>query len=98
MAANEWKLDTGEILYLLTPEQFKLLPDGTTLLSINYNVGIKGLDKIDQDTRYGYLAWGLLKGPYDMFIDMVKNKLLGPVEQTTEEARTPRFKQVAEEL
>ena len=49
-----------EKLYLLTPEEFAQLPDGTELESISGNVKIKGKDVIDQDTRWGYLAFGVV--------------------------------------
>jgi len=47
-----------ENLWLITPEQFENLPDGTELISINGDKVVKGEDYIDQDTRGGYLAFG----------------------------------------
>jgi hypothetical protein len=47
------------ILWLLTPDEFKELPNGTLLRSITYEDKIKGLDYIDDDTRFGVLGYGL---------------------------------------
>jgi len=47
-------------LWLFTPEEFHKLPDGIELVSINGNKAIKGKDYIDQDTRFGYLAYGVM--------------------------------------
>lgn len=46
-------------LWLLTPEEFNQIPDGTRLLSIANNTRIKGQDNIDMDIRFGVLAYGL---------------------------------------
>jgi hypothetical protein len=66
-----WSKESG--LYLFTVEEFNKLPDGTVLESIS-GIGtyVKGVDKIDQDTRFGYLAFGV-KDPWnhplkDMFL------------------------------
>jgi hypothetical protein len=56
---NAWD-DRPDKLWLLTPEEFALVPDGTTLVCINGKTKIKGEGYIDQDTRAGYIAWGLL--------------------------------------
>lgn len=52
-----------EKLWLLTPKEFQELPDGVILESIRLyrHTVIKGKDPIDQDTRFGYLAYGLTK-------------------------------------
>jgi hypothetical protein len=47
-------------LWLLTPDEFDFIPDGTKLVCINGKTAVKGRDRIDQDTRGGFLAWGLL--------------------------------------
>lgn len=57
-----WTLGLGSVIYLLTPEQFADLPDGTEVISIMNEKKIKGKDYVDDDTRGGYLAFGL---PYD---------------------------------
>jgi hypothetical protein len=45
-------------LYLITPEEYNQLPDGTQLECIDGTFVIKGVDYIDQDTRFGYIAFG----------------------------------------
>lgn len=57
---NDWKLDDGRIIRLITPEQLKNLPIGTPLTCIDGSVQVKGNDYIDDDTRGGYLAFGQL--------------------------------------
>lgn len=49
----------NESLWLFTPEEFHKLPDGTELVSINGFKAVKGKDPIDQDTRFGYIAYGV---------------------------------------
>ena len=53
--------DKEKTLWLLTPEEFKELPDGTELMCIFGEKHIKGKDYIEQDTRFGHLAYGLNK-------------------------------------
>lgn len=50
--------DDEKTLWLITPEEFARLPDGFELTAINGDTAIKGKDYIDQDTRFGHLAWG----------------------------------------
>ncbi len=57
---NRWKLDDGRTIYLLTPERFAALADGTAVVCIDGETRIKGTDPIDDDTRFGHLAYGLL--------------------------------------
>ncbi len=52
--------DTQPQLWLLTPEEFDCLPNGTKLQCIDQTEVIKGIDYIDQDTRMGVIAYGLL--------------------------------------
>jgi Uma2 family endonuclease len=47
-------------LYLLTPEEFEQLPDGIELICISGETVIKGKDHIDDDTRAGRLAYGIV--------------------------------------
>lgn len=54
----------NETLYLFTPEEFVQLPDGIELTSIQDEKFIKGKDKIDMDTRYGHMAFGV-KNPWE---------------------------------
>lgn len=57
---NEWALKDGRVIELLTPEQLKELPNGVELIDIFGGKFIKGKDEIDGDTRFGYLAYGIL--------------------------------------
>lgn len=57
---NRWN-DDPDPLWLLTPEQYKRVPDGATLVSIHGVRKVKGVDYIDQDTRFGCIAWGFLE-------------------------------------
>ena len=59
-AGHIWLLADGRSLKLLTPDQLPHLPYGTRLLSILGEYKTYGVDHIDQDTRNGYLAWGLV--------------------------------------
>ncbi len=63
MAYNTWELPDGTTTELLTPAEYDDLPDGIVLISISGDKKIKGKDSIDQDTRGGFLAWGLFKDP-----------------------------------
>lgn len=57
---RKWSKDTG---LLLCPEsQFASLPDGIALYSIFGDVKVKGRDYIDEDTRGGCLAYGIIPG------------------------------------
>ena len=55
-----WKLDDGRSLTLLMPKELEALPDGARLVCIDGTEVVKGQDKIDDDTRGGYLAYGVL--------------------------------------
>lgn len=63
-----WKVEGKFILQLLTPEEYRMLPMGTMLGSILGNRRIKSEDSdipksenyIDQDTRFGRLAYGVI--------------------------------------
>lgn len=46
-------------LWLLTPAEYELLPDGVRLKCIDDTYAVKGADYIDQDVRFGCLAFGL---------------------------------------
>lgn len=59
----------NENLWLLTPGEYIQLKDGIKLQSINGKNSIKGIDYIDQDTRFGHIAYGLTK-------DLVKEQNL----------------------
>jgi len=54
-----WTLENGEKIDLVTQEEFDALPMGTELTCINNKKVVKGKDYIDNDTRFGYLAYGI---------------------------------------
>lgn len=64
---SKWTLDDGKVITLLTPEEYKSLSNGTKLTSIFGESAIKSstsnlhgdVNYIDQDTRAGYLSWGI---------------------------------------
>lgn len=59
---NTWEVDEGgDPLWRLTPEELERVPVGTTLTSIFGNKSIVGVDKIDTDTRFGYIAHGVFE-------------------------------------
>ncbi len=55
---TRWDEESG--LYLFTPEEFTKLPNGFKLTSISKKTAVKGTDYIDQDTRFGHLAFGVV--------------------------------------
>lgn len=57
---NKWSDRQSDPLWLLTPEELAEMPTGTELVCINGNRYIVGVDDIDDDTRGGYIAFGLL--------------------------------------
>lgn len=59
MGPQFWPMDDGTTLTLLTPEQLKHLPLGARVRCINGGYAVYGRDRIDGDTRAGYLAYGL---------------------------------------
>jgi hypothetical protein len=59
-----WELDApvdgNTHVHLVTPTHFEAdVPDGTVLMSITGKYAIKGDDYIDQDTRAGWMAYGI---------------------------------------
>ena len=59
-----WDNEGDKSLWLLTPDEYKQLPDGIELESVNGNKAIKGTDYVDQDIRWGHLAFGV-RNPYN---------------------------------
>lgn len=57
---NPWDR-TDDPLWLLTPDELKLVPNGATLHCISNETVVVGTDKIDNDTRFGLLAYGVLE-------------------------------------
>jgi hypothetical protein len=55
-----WSL-SGDRLWLLTLDELSNIPEGTVLTSILGNTATVGVDVIDEDTRGGCVAWGLLE-------------------------------------
>jgi hypothetical protein len=53
---NHYSKDKG--LKLITPQQLTQLPDGTRMWSVLRHEVIVGVDRIDPDTRGGFLAVG----------------------------------------
>lgn len=57
---NDWELDDGRVVRLITKSELDALPDGTEVIRcIDGEKLIKGKDYLDNDTRFGYLAFGL---------------------------------------
>lgn len=57
---NRWSDRQDDPLWLLTPAELEMVPDGTVLVCISGERVVKGVDEIDDDTRGGYIAYGLL--------------------------------------
>lgn len=60
----KWSDEGENSLWLLTPAEFKRLPPGIELESINGHRKVTGEHTIDQDTRVGHLAWGI-RNPFN---------------------------------
>lgn len=61
---KKWDDEGDNTLWLLTPDEFKQLPDGIELESITGKTAIKGPDYIDDDIRFGVLAYGV-RNPFN---------------------------------
>lgn len=59
MMGHWW--DEEHTLWLVTPEEFRKLPDGFVLTCIDDTTATKGKDNIDMDTRFGHIAYGASK-------------------------------------
>lgn len=57
---NDWEMPDGRAIRLLKPAELDALPVKTKVFSIDGEEKHVGVDTIDRDTRYGFLAWGLL--------------------------------------
>jgi hypothetical protein len=55
-----WGLEDGRVIDLIAANDLDAVPDGTPLLSIMGKPAVKGVDKIDTDTRGGFLAYGVI--------------------------------------
>lgn len=56
-----WTFDDGSQMELIQLDELKNYPDGTTFKCINGSLVTKGKDYIDDDTRGGYIAYGIIK-------------------------------------
>ncbi len=56
---GKWLLEDGRQIALITPEELPTLPDGTVLICIDGTSATLGQDEIDDDTRFGFLAYGI---------------------------------------
>lgn len=54
-----WTAKDGTKIALLTPAELEQVTEGTQLVSINGRRVVVGKDYIDNDTRMGYLAYGM---------------------------------------
>ena len=65
---NPWD-KSSDPLWLLTPKEYEQVPNGTPFECISGQQVIKGIDYIDQDSRFGYIAFGWRDSwlpPYDV--------------------------------
>jgi hypothetical protein len=51
--------DEDKVLCLITPQEFAEIEAGTPLTCIDDTIAIKGVHPIDDDTRFGHLAYGV---------------------------------------
>ena len=58
---NQWTLNDGSKIYLVTLEEYNNLPNGTKLICIDGKKVTKGKNFIDNDTRFGFIAYGFRK-------------------------------------
>lgn len=62
---NPWSGSDPDPVYLLTPDELGALPHGTKVTSIFAEVRVVGVDTFDNDTRYGWTAWGLRRSQFE---------------------------------
>lgn len=51
--------DEENPLWLITQEELDILPEGIELECIDGKIVVKGRDYIDNDTRFGHIAYGV---------------------------------------
>lgn len=61
---QKWSQEGDNSLWLITPDEFDRIPDGTKLECINGQYFEKGKDEIDLDTRFGHIAYGV-RNPFN---------------------------------
>lgn len=58
---RNWSQGSGGLTLLLCPaNEFERVPNGTVMVSISGEECVKGQDDIDEDTRSGLLAYGVV--------------------------------------
>lgn len=57
--------DGEKTLWLVTPDEFARLPNGFVLTAIDGEKVVKGKDWIDDDVRFGHMAYGASKEEID---------------------------------
>ena len=62
---NNWEPKDPQSIFQITPEEYERLPNGTEIYNIfNKKKYIKGVNRVNQDTRGGRIAWGVLGSDY----------------------------------
>jgi len=56
---HRWDDKGDNSLWLFTLEELKQIPSGTQLEDIGGHFSTTGVDRIDDDTRFGYSAYGI---------------------------------------
>ena len=56
---HRWDDEGDNSLWLFTLEELTEIPEGTVLEDIGGEFSTKGVDHIDNDTRFGYSAYGI---------------------------------------
>lgn len=59
LSRHAWHLEDGTELWLLTPRELDMIPDGMVITYIDGTHATKGVDNIDTSVRFGYLACGI---------------------------------------
>ena len=58
MTNTAWEEEEDK-LWLLTPEEVEVIPDGIELEAISGDKELVGSYEFDMDTRFGFTAWGI---------------------------------------
>ncbi|MEO5348913.1 MAG: hypothetical protein H7836_04630 [Magnetococcus sp. YQC-3] len=72
---GKWDDKGDDTIYLIPKVCYEFIPDGTELINIYDEKKIKGKDYIDDDTRFGRLAWGLTLNQINDLGEEVLNKI-----------------------
>lgn len=65
----------GVTMWLLTPAALAELPDGTEVFGIQGARLVKGTDHLDDDTRMGFTAFGVLPETWKQFFGSAVDRL-----------------------